>query len=154
MSRPRLSRLGKRGEVLVVFGVLWLVIGLGVLVNPRDISPTLLHAQLPIPARIGLWWLAGLLAIVTATRERWQWIGYTALILPPAIRALSYVLSVVFNLPDSPITIAGTPADPTLIPGRLQLLALYLGMVAALYRFASWPEPSTTTPEAGDHARD
>ncbi|WP_148003651.1 hypothetical protein [Streptomyces sp. adm13(2018)] len=82
------ARLGRRGSVLLGFGVLELLYGLGLVLDPRfgivRGVGVLTHVA-PMAVWGGLWMACGLCALamaweVRATRDTW---GYAAAILPP-----------------------------------------------------------------------
>ncbi|MFC8171219.1 hypothetical protein [Streptomyces sp. NPDC057325] len=82
------TRLGRRGSVLLAFGVMELLYGLGLLLDPRfgivRGVGVLTHVA-PMWVWGGLWMLCGALALimawdVRATRDTW---GYAAAVLPP-----------------------------------------------------------------------
>lgn len=126
-------RLGYRGLALTMFGAMFAVIGVGVLGNPvRDAQ--LLHTLLPIWVRVGLWTVAGLSGVVTAWRARWQPLGFAALTIPPAERALSFTWAMI--------------SEPSI--ARLTGAAVYVLLSATIVLFSAWPEP--TLPRETDHA--
>lgn len=88
--------LGRRGWVLLLIGVLWIITAWSVHQFPYpNWRPRALHEYLPRIVREGLWVLTGLVAIWSAFlrrpgADRW---GYFALIVMPAERVLSWFLS-------------------------------------------------------------
>lgn len=89
-------RLGRRGTVLLMLGTLWFVQGLAVAFAPdtKELGAEyLIHLQLPLWFRVGLWCVTGLMAIVYAfLREPpgKDGIGFMALVLQPLLRTGSY----------------------------------------------------------------
>lgn len=139
MPRPW-CEVGFRGQILLVFGVLWLGVGYGTVTEPApdvwENVPLLLH----IPD--GWLWLAtGAVAIAYAFRPirlQRDAVGFVALYLMPAYHAGAYLIAWI----DSLSTTVGGPGYPR---GWLTAL-LYLAMVAAVMICARWPEPPHRLP--------
>jgi hypothetical protein len=91
--------LGRRGGVLVTFGIMYAILGVKAWIEPADDAGRfILYALLPEPARVALWALPALLAIVTLLlRGRWasDAVGFGALVVPPVVMAFSYAWSTV-----------------------------------------------------------
>lgn len=85
---------GKRGEVLLLLGVAWILIGIGALIIP-PLPGDLLFLRIPMPVRAALWWGTGLLALVYAwmPRNRDDSLGFLALYVMPLERAVSYLIA-------------------------------------------------------------
>lgn len=89
--------LGRRGATLVLFGLVWIMVGISVPINDMG-SPTswvLLHQRLPLVVREALWIGTGIAAILGGTVERpkWEQVGFSALLVAPIIRAGSFAWS-------------------------------------------------------------
>jgi len=116
-ARARLrDHLGHRGDMLVTLGLAWVVIGISVVSAPDD-GVAHVHEMLPMPVRVALWVVPGVLAVAVAVRgfdrpAAWvQWVtrghlsypaalAFSLLVFAPAIRALSYGVSwAVYLLP-------------------------------------------------------
>lgn len=123
------NQIGYRGLTLMTFGAMFMVLGVGVLANPM-VDPNLWHTHLPIWFRMLIWSGAGATALVVAWRPQWQWLGFSALFVGPAERAMSFGAAMVM--------------EPSL--GRLTGTAIYLLLTLTVVLFASWPEPSRRTP--------
>lgn len=87
--------LGRRGAVLVIIGLVWIMQGIGIVVAGDPPTPTdaaLLHLQIPIVIRVLLWAVTGTIAICGAllNRPNWEGMGFMALVAMPLERALSY----------------------------------------------------------------
>ncbi len=108
MRRLRLlsGLLGHRGEALLIFGFLFILIGLSAELSPLDGVPTSPHVGLfyytVFPGwRFAGWALTGLLAIGAARRrtpprtDSWGWV---ALMVMPLFNAFSYTWSFVLYL--------------------------------------------------------
>lgn len=84
-------RIGNRGAVLVILGVLWLLTAVGIASAPISQAGRLLpYEHLPVWFRVTLWAVPGLLAIVVAVWRRWDDLAWALLIVPVAERALSF----------------------------------------------------------------
>jgi len=147
----RPAKLGRRGAVLLILGVIWLFIGISTIADPyasggRNLG--LFHEALPSWLRATLWIGTALLALSSAWRaagRRDDW-GYMALILMPIVRAMSYLWAWLLNL------IPGPPVgDPT---GWLGFIVW--GTVAVLvFTISGWPEsPKFVPPEKEPVAHD
>lgn len=135
--------VGKRGQILLVFGILWLGVGWGTLTQP----PPAAWANVPLLATFPdgyVWLLTGAAAVAYAFRpSRLQndAVGFVALYVMPAYRAGAYLLGWIDSLMPS----VGGPGYPR---GWLTAL-LYLAMVAAVMICATWPEPPRRASSSG-----
>ena len=120
------DRIGFRGLFLTMFGLMFFVIGLGVLANPAP-DPYLWHTQLPIWFRLTIWGGAGLAAVCAAWQPRLQPVGFAALFVGPAERFVSFTGAMLL--------------EPSF--ARLTGAALYLLLTLTVVLIASWPEPAT-----------
>lgn len=91
------SRMGRRGQYLLVIGVGWVLYGFSMLIEPlRPLPPGvfLVHYLLPVWVRAGIWILGGAIAIAYGVgrprRDRW---GFAALIVPPLAWSLFLLTS-------------------------------------------------------------
>lgn len=147
---PRPARaLGHRGEMLTVYGSLWVIFGIGLLIEgdpaSRIVTPLVF---IPAEARALAWILTGVWAIfiawrpITRYRDASAWV---ALYLMPAIRAASYLIAWV----DSHIP-WGADGHPS---GWLHA-TLYGAIVWGVWACARWPEEpritERTSREVGD----
>jgi len=144
MKHPA-ARLGRRGAVLLMLGVIWFFIGIGTITDPYgpdgNRNMGLFHEVLPSWLRAILWMGTALAALSAAWRpagRRDDW-GYMALILMPIIRTASYTWAWLTNM-------FGGHGDPT---GWLG--AIVWGTVAVLvFTISGWPEtPSFILPIEG-----
>lgn len=134
-------RPGRRGVFLIMFGTIYLVVGVNTLTIPArrfaavapEVGPFLDHPLW------GLMWLGGgLVAIAVALRPRWvqgDGRGFTALLVPPFAWTLFYAASVV-----SYLLTAGEW-------GRVQSLsgaAVWSIAWATVLLIAGWPDPDAT----------
>lgn len=91
MSPRRIAtHVGNRGIVLGMLGVVWVLTAVGLATAPVTRAP-LPDEQLPVWLRVALWAVPGLLALVAVGWKRLDAIAWGLLILPVAIRLVSYV---------------------------------------------------------------
>ena len=119
------QRIGFRGLSLVMFGSMFMVIGLGVLANPA-VDPNLWHTQLPVWFRMLVWCGAAVVALVAAWQPSLQPLGFAALFVGPAERFVSFT--------------SGMVMEPSF--ARLTGAALYMLLALTILLIASWPEPA------------
>ena len=126
--RLRLGRLGYRGAALLMFGLIYVFIGLAVLTN-TEVNPVLFHTQLPIWFRILIWSGAGGVATVAAlAKRRWPTmahVGFGVLVIGPGERMLSYGRALI-----------GEPAF-----NWLAATLIYLLLTGVVVLLPGWPEP-------------
>lgn len=129
--------IGHRAAFLLMFGLIFCILGIGVVLSPSPPNPLLFHTQLPTPVRVTLWCGSGLIAIASA-RSSYQWVGFVAL-APPAIeRTLSYLSAIVIDM----LPGGGSPIPwPYLNGAVLYLLVLFVTRLVA-----SWPDPPGDDP--------
>ena len=143
---PRPPReVNKRGQILAIFGFIWVVIGISVLQQPALPGyEHLLFAQIPTPIRAGAWVITGILSMAYALRPRSiddDGIGFLALYVMPAERAAIFLWGWV-----EWVTPGGGPGY-----GRGLLAgAVYLTLVAAVMVIATWPDPPINPPTGDD----
>jgi hypothetical protein len=126
-----IGRLGFRGTMLVLFGIIWTGIGIAIISEPT--RAPMLETLIPQPIRAGLWVASGFAAIYFGTQtKRIDAIGWTALYIMPALRSLSYFLGWV----DFVIPWGGDGIER----GWLAAL-IYLALVAVIVVCARWPDP-------------
>lgn len=128
---------GRRRSILVIIGIVWILIGLSVILEPH-VAPIsgVPHTYIPEPIRFALWALSGVIAIASSIRSsesgRGEALGFAALYLMPAERVLSYLIAWISAL--------------DVIPGEgLERGWLYAAQHAAyvgvIYICAGWTEP-------------
>jgi len=157
IEHPRLwikrspTKLGRRGAVLIILGIIWAFIGISTITDPyagAGRNQGLFHEALPVWLRATLWIGTALLALSSAWRvagRRDDW-GYMGLILMPTVRAMSYLWAWLIDL-------FGGQGDPT---GWLGFIVW--GTVTILvYTISGWPETPKFVPpetEAAAHVSD
>lgn len=116
---------GFRGAALVIFALMFVGIGVGVMYNPA--APELFYAHWPLWFRVSLWGGSAALAAAAAIVERpkWQSVGFAALFLGPLERSLAYWVALF------------STGDPRWITGGC-VWFLVASLVALI---AAWPEP-------------
>jgi hypothetical protein len=133
-SRVR-HRLGYRGLILLMFGLIYIMIGLSIL-GAEDYRPELVHTHLPLWFRLTLWIVPGIVSVAVSIDHKWQALGFGLLFLPPAERAISYLIAVV--------------TIPSL--QRIPAVLIYLLLVLTVTFIASWPEPTEVQKDVLDQA--
>jgi hypothetical protein len=100
------SRLGRRGAVLLLFGVVWCVYGIALLVDPRPrLGLASLTGLVPLDILGPAWIGCGLVAAGHAFRrgpgqDAW---GYNVLVLPPIVWSASYLWAwAIYLVPGGP----------------------------------------------------
>lgn len=142
------ARLGRRGLALVVFGLTFALTGLRALLAPtEDEGRFILYTFLPTPLRIALWFVPAGLALWAAFRGTGRdAIGFSALVIPSSIVAVSYVWSWVGYLAGlTDWSLGWTGA------GRW-LLVLFLILIIAGWKEADDPPPFPPFKEVGERA--
>jgi hypothetical protein len=143
---PRPPReVDKRGQILLIFGFIWTVIGVSVYQQPALPGyGNLLFSHIPLWLRAGAWIVTGVVAMAYALRPRVitnDGVGFLALYIMPAERAAIFLWGWVES-----ITPGGGPGY-----GRGLLAgAVYLVLVAAVMVIATWPDPPLNPPTEDD----
>jgi len=137
------ARLGRRGLALVVFGLTFALTGLRALLAPtEDEGRYILYTFLPVALRLVLWFVPAALALWAAFRGTGRdAVGFSALVIPSSVVALSYVWSWVGYL-------AGLTDWPLGWTGAARwLLVLALILIVSGWKEAEPPAPGTSTAE-------
>lgn len=130
------ERLGYRGLALLIFGLIYGVLGYSVWANPEPM-PELLHTHLPLWLRLAIWCGAGGVAVavavcvfLNANVARLERVAFGLLIVGPILRCTSFLWAV----------IAGS--------GLMWLagVAVWLLLIALVSLVAAWPEPPKPQP--------
>jgi hypothetical protein len=117
------KRVGYRGMVLLLFGTIYIFIGLAV-IGADDYRPELIHTHLPTFVRVLIWDIPGLVAVGVAIDDKMQAWGFGLLFIPPAERAVSFLVAAV------------TVPTWQRVPGLL----IYLLLVVVIAVMAAWPD--------------
>ena len=92
------ERFGRRGACLILFGLAWVIVGIGIEVAPppREAGVFVVHEQLPQWFRAMLWVATGAVAVWVGGRARLDrddtW-GFVALVAMPIERFVSFFIS-------------------------------------------------------------
>jgi len=142
-------RLGRRGGFLVAWGILFVLYGVGLFVQPLPEAPHatfLLHEMIPPPIRAVLWVVSGLVALryALARNPARDIPGYLALGAMPCVRMASYAVAWVVHL-----ALGGSYGDPR---GWVSTV-FYAVFVATVVLVAGWAErPPAVNVGAEDEA--
>jgi hypothetical protein len=123
--------LGRRGAVLLILGIAWVLQGARVAVRPYS-PPEHLHEMLPGWLRVGMWVVAGGIAVYAAFRRHpgQDTPGFVALMVPLGIRAFSYVWgSFTWLFTEQGSAVAALDAT------------LWIVLVVLVVTIAGWAEP-------------
>jgi hypothetical protein len=90
MPKRLLKHAGNRGVALAMLGGLWILTAVGLLVSPLK-RPQLFDERFPLPLRIALWGLPGILAVVASLWRKYDATAWGCLIVPVVVRFLSYL---------------------------------------------------------------
>ena len=84
-----------RGAILALLGLMWIGRGLVILDDPgvSDPDEAIIHHLLPVWVRVTAWVTTGALALASCWHPRISWVGWAAILLMPAERAVSYLWS-------------------------------------------------------------
>lgn len=87
LSGHLVARIGNRGAVLALLGLIWIVMGTTV---SEHTHPTLIHEKAPLWVAVLIWSVPGSVAIVAAIRSTLDPTAWGLLILGPTVRLVSY----------------------------------------------------------------
>lgn len=127
-------RIGRRGIILILGGLLCLLAAAQVAVSGDSIDPAdaIAYEYIPIPVRVSLWLTVGVAAIASAVGPKnRQGIGYAALCFMPAERIGGMAWSVTQWLDP------GYPSGTIAALGSIAAWAIVLGLV---FTIAGWDE--------------
>jgi hypothetical protein len=96
------NRLGVRGYTLLLCAFVWTLIGIALRANDPQNSPGTFHDELPIQARMAIWFGAAAAALVLAWSPRHDWIALALLIIGPVLRCCSYITAWVLYVTGHP----------------------------------------------------
>ena len=143
----RKRRLGYRGTVLLIMGIIEVAYGIGLIIYPLPTLPRsywVLHEMIPYPLRAFMWVATGVVACAFAFarapgRDRF---GFVALVLMPMVRAASYVTAWVIWLMPLPHHIGYDRGWVAAV--------FYVGWAGLMMVEAARPEPSGYAQRARD----
>lgn len=141
-------RLGNRGWDLVQIGLIWVVVGWSITQRDPDPQDRVPLEYLGVPVRVAIWYAAAAIAIAVAlwgsTRTP-GWVGdhlgFAALVMPAALRALSYWTAWAEGA-------LGLGGAQSLWPNAV----LWTTVCLLIYRLARRPE-MPSRPGGGDYGR-
>lgn len=95
---------GRRGAFLLLFGAVYVILGINFLLTPgasaRQVSLQWLAAHVPLEPFAALWALAGALGIVAAFMPRPRdWFGFSALVFAPAVWGALFLIGAILGSP-------------------------------------------------------
>ena len=89
----------RKGFGLFIMGVIWILIGIGIVDDVHRSGAW--HQALPLPIRIGIWCGAGLVAIASAWVHNLRPWAMALLVIGPGIRFFSFLTSwIIYLLPE------------------------------------------------------
>lgn len=145
----RLSgRYGWRGLWLMLLGCIWILFGVGVLLEPIAPRSWVIYEHLPPVVQAAGWWATGSVAIWQGMRgpardDSW---GHLALYLMPAVRLASFLMSWVVYVVSETLHQIGV-VDVVIGYRTGWFAALIWVLVAAMLRLAAaWPNPGPPIP--------
>ncbi len=134
---------GRRGGFLLMFGLIWVLIGIGYASEQQDRfsqpgpdGPLDYMDRTPWP---GLFWiLCGVIALINGlVRRKWNnedALGYAALIMPPVLWSAAYVVSEIFYL----YSVSTPGAEPSGQPRAYLGVMIFGVIVFAIRMVATW----------------
>lgn len=136
MVNSLIERVGRRKAILVVLGSIWVLIGVSILLRaPMTPVSGVLFTYLPGWVRVLLWASSGTIALIAAAipekEPKPEAIGFAALYIMPAERAVSYFIGWIASFDFVPGV--GYP------PGLLSSF-VYVGYMAIIYICSGWFE--------------
>lgn len=140
---PRsVKQVGRRGTVLLMLGVVWLLLGYSVFLSmdiPTGAPEGGFHLSIPADVRGLLWTLTGVTAMCAAFRPPGfsDAFGWTALYVMPAVRTVSYLSGWL-----DWIVPFGTPGHER---GWVPAIT-WAVIVVLIATCAGWPEPARVLP--------
>lgn len=147
------DRFGWRGLWLMLLGFVWVLFGIGIMLEPVTARSWVLYEHLPPLVQAAGWWATGAVAVWQGSRgpDRDDSPGHVALYLMPAVRLLSFVVAWVVYLGSN----LGQALDLTHgVIGYANgwfAASIWVLVSAMLGLAAAWPNPTVPipTPPAG-----
>lgn len=82
---------GTRRQVLAALAIIWLLTAVGLLTDPQEKIPGLLHTYMPHEIRAAVWALPGLFGLVAVWWRRADAVAWGLLMVPPLERFVSFL---------------------------------------------------------------
>lgn len=137
-------RLGLRGEAMVLLGIIWCLIGVGVVLGAACESGGLLHTLVPLPLRIAVWVVSGVFAVWAAFFGRTE-LALGVLAVAPIVRAVSYLWAWVMWL---------VPGGPVGVPTGWYAALFYFVMIGLVVLAAHIPAGASPPLSGGSQPRE
>lgn len=156
MLRRLSGRYGKRGLWLIVLGTVWMVFGLGQLLEPNAPRAWVFYELFPVWVQAAAWLVTGGVAL-------WQgWrgphvddsLGHVALYLMPAVRVVSFLLAWLIFLGSTLLTWMGVTDDVIGLANGWYAAGVWALISLMLALVASWPNPDMPIPRPPTRALD
>lgn len=142
-------RLGRRGASLLLMAGIWIAVGVSILLGITDdgsvANQRMIHELVPHQVRGLLWVGAGVIAVFSSLNRGSDWVGFTALLIPPLFRMVSYCWAM-FSY-----WVSGGEAGYEHAWLYAIFYALFVGLV---YLTGGWPEPIRIPEPGGDEAEE
>lgn len=145
----RLSgRYGRRGAWLIVLGVVWMLFGVGIFLEPTDPRPWVLWEYLPQWVQACAWWLTGAVAVWQGLQGRQcsDAVGHVALYVVPLVRLGSFVFSWLVWLGTASLHAARFDVPVLGWPTGWYAAAVWSVVLVMLRLVQSWPNPERPIP--------
>lgn len=153
----RLSvRYGQRGSWLIILGVMWVIFGIGVFLEPIEDQSWVIVHYAPDWVRALVWVITGTVALTQGMYGplHRDYPGHVALYLMPAIQVISFAISYVLYLGSAVIDAFWTDV-PLIGWDRGWYAALvWLFIVVMIRLIADWPNPIRGLPHPPPGARE
>lgn len=130
--RVIVRRVGLRGEAMIGLGIIWGLVGVGILLGTGQRAPELALWHTLIPSYIsgGLWLTSAAAAIVAAHWQQWSHAALGILTVMPMVRLTSFMWGWLMSL---------VPGPPPGYPDGWYSMLFYVVMVAMVIHVAHIP---------------
>lgn len=132
--------MGRRGLVLLLFGIAWVVQGLAILIyGQMGTGGHFIHEQIPPPVLGALWASSGALSVACSPSRRHpaDTLGYLGVTVMPMLYGTSFLVGAVTQ---------GVLEHPRWAVLGVLGFSLWGAVALGLIVAASWPEPPDTAP--------
>ncbi len=145
---PELRHFNKRGQILLIFGLIWVSIGFSVLDQPVAAGQEhLIFTNIPTQLRVSAWIVTGFIAAAAAFRPvqvKSDDYAFFALYIMPAERVLIFTVGYIdYHVPGltvGPVEVFGTPGYSRGLYSAL----IWLVIISAVIVCSRWPDPPAT----------
>lgn len=152
------DRFGRRGACLILFGVAWVIVGIGIEVDPppREPGVLIIHELLPHWLRASLWAATGAAAAWVGARARLDrddtW-GFVAIVAMPIERFISFLVSWLIYATTDLLAHWFPAVEVTGYNRGWYSAVVWLIVVLALLVISGWRNPSPPMSRDHDDAR-